>query len=307
MMTNKTTYHEAVMLKESTEALDIKENGTYVDATYGGGGHSKEILKNLKSGKLYAFDQDPDSEKQKVDSSQLIFINQNFRFISNYLKLYKAIPIDGLIADLGISSHQIDTNERGFAFRTDGPLDMRMSQQGDLTAKKIINEYSEDELTGIFKLYGELKNARQIAKKICNHRIDNPIESTGQLVKCLEGIFPSRFSNKFLAQVFQALRIEVNGEMQALKDLLNQCGEVVKENGRIAFITYHSLEDRLVKNYIRSGNFTGSLDKDFFGNVLKPFEAVNRKPILPKEDELSRNNRSRSAKLRIARKINVGK
>lgn len=301
-MTNPPTYHEAVMLKECTEALDIKSDGTYVDVTYGGGGHSREILKKIQKGKLFVFDQDPDSEKQKIEAGNLIFINQNFRFVSNFLKMYKAIPVDGLLADLGISSHQIDTAERGFAFRTDGPLDMRMSKQGDLTAEKILNEYGEQQLTEIFRMYGELKNARQLARRIVEVRSEFPLKTTGQVVKILEGLFPSRFSNKFLAQVFQALRIEVNGEMEALKDLLSQCGEVIRKNGRIAFITYHSLEDRLVKNYIRSGNFSGDLEKDLYGNVIKPFEAVNRKPIIPGDEELARNNRARSAKLRIAKR-----
>jgi 16S rRNA (cytosine1402-N4)-methyltransferase len=302
-MANQTTYHDAVMLKESTEALDIKPDGIYVDVTYGGGGHSKEILKNLTTGKLYAFDQDPDSEKEKTTSDNLIFINQNFRYLTNYLRMYQALPIDGLLADLGISSHQIDTDGRGFAFRSDGPLDMRMSQQGELTAAKVVNEYSEQALTEMFSQYGELKNSRQVARKIVEARTENPFTSTSQLASCVEKLFPARFKHKFLSQVFQAIRIEVNGELEALKELLSQCGETIKENGRIAFITYHSLEDRLVKNYIKSGNFKGELKKDFYGNVIKPFEAVNRKPLLPSEEELLRNNRSRSAKLRVAVKL----
>ena len=302
-MADQMTYHEAVMLKESTEALNIRPDGTYVDVTYGGGGHSREILKQLDKGKLYAFDQDPDSSTQMTDDKHLVFINQNFRFLANYLRMYKAVPIDGLIADLGISSHQIDTDERGFAFRSDGPLDMRMSQSGELSAAKIVNEYSEESLTAILREYGELNNARQVARKIVAFRNEKKIVTTGDLAMAVESCFPSRFRNKSLAQIFQAIRIEVNGELEALKELLEQCGQVVKEEGRIAFITYHSLEDRLVKNYIKTGNFSGEVKKDFYGNVIRPFEAVNRKPILPGEKELARNNRSRSAKLRVAKKL----
>jgi len=291
------------MLKESIEGLNMKADGTYVDVTYGGGGHSREILKYLKLGKLYAFDQDPDSEKVKQDSDNLIFINQNFRYILNYLKMYKAIPVDGLIADLGISSHQIDQENRGFAFRKDGPLDMRMNQHGDLSAEKVINGYDENQLINIFRQYGELKNAKNVARKIIQSREEKKITSTSQLVKCLEKLVPSRFRNKFLAQVFQAIRIEVNGELEALKELLLQCKEIIKEEGRIAFITYHSLEDRLVKNFIKSGNLNGEIMKDFYGNVIKPFEAINRKPIIPGDVELNMNNRARSAKLRVAKRV----
>ena len=300
---DRTTYHEPVMLKESIDALNIKADGIYVDATYGGGGHSREILNQLQSGKLYAFDQDPDSEEIKEKSEKLVFINQNFRFLSNFLKMYKAVPVNGILADLGISSHQIDTDTRGFSFRFDGPLDMRMDQSGDLSAEKIVNEYDEHHLKEILKEYGELKNAGKVARQIANCRDEERINTTTKLVRCIESLVPGRHKNKFLAQVFQALRIEVNGEMQALKDLLSQCEEVVEKDGRIAFITYHSLEDRLVKNYIKSGNFKGEIKKDFYGNVIRPFEAVNRKPILPSEAELERNNRARSAKLRIAKRL----
>lgn len=302
-MTNQTTYHEPVMLKESTDALNIMADGIYVDATYGGGGHSREILKKLSTGKLYAFDQDPDSEEIKEKSEKLVFINQNFRFVANFLKMYKAVPVNGILADLGISSHQIDTDSRGFSFRFDGPLDMRMDQSGELTAEKIVNDYDEHELKSLLREYGELKNAGKVARQIINCRDEERIDTTAKLVNCIQNLVPGRHKNKFLAQVFQALRIEVNGEMQALKDLLKQCEDVVDTDGRIAFITYHSLEDRLVKNYIKSGNFNGEIKKDFYGNVIRPFEAVNRKPILPSEEELEKNNRARSAKLRIARKV----
>lgn len=298
-------YHEAVMLKESTEALNINPEGKYVDVTFGGGSHSREILRKLKGGRLYAFDQDPDAITQIEENDNLVFINQNFRYLQNFLKMYNAIPVDGILADLGISSHQIDTEDRGFAFRSSGPLDMRMNRSGDLTAEKVVNEYSEEELIRVFREYGELKNARQVAKRIINGRGDKRITGTGQLTAILDSCGPSRFKNKFLAQVFQAIRIEVNGEMDALKDLLLQCKDVVKEGGIMAFITYHSLEDRLVKNFIKSGNLNGEIEKDFYGNIIKPFEAVNRKPIIPGEKEISLNNRARSAKLRIAKRIQV--
>ena len=301
---SQTKYHDPVMLKESTEALNIDPNGTYVDVTYGGGGHSAEILSKLVDGKLYAFDQDPDSQSQKRESDNLIFINQNFRFLSNYLKMYKAVPVDGLLADLGISSHQINVEDRGFAFRMEGPLDMRMSQQGDLTAEKIINEYSEQELKQVLFEYGEVKNATKVARRIIERREDNKISTTGQLVETLQDLVPARIKNRFFAQIFQALRIEVNQEMEALKELLMQLEESIKTDGIIAFITYHSLEDRLVKNFIKSGNLKGEIKKDFYGNVIKPFEAVNRKPILPSDEEIERNNRARSAKLRVAKRLN---
>lgn len=299
------TYHEPVMLKESTVALEIKPEGTYVDVTYGGGGHSKEILGQLKSGKLYAFDQDLDSQKEAEDDERLVFINQNFKYLFNFLKMYNAIPVDGIIADLGISSHQIDEAERGFAFRHNGPLDMRMNQNQDVSAEQIVNEYSAIELTRVFRDYGELKSARRISEKIDDARKINRIKTSGDLIECIGELSPSRTRNTFLAKVFQALRIEVNGEMEALKELLVQCPGVLKEGGLISIITYHSLEDRLVKNFIRSGNFQGTLEKDFYGNVIKPLEALNRKPIIPGDDEIKRNNRARSAKLRIARKTIV--
>ncbi|MEQ8325410.1 MAG: 16S rRNA (cytosine(1402)-N(4))-methyltransferase RsmH [Vicingaceae bacterium] len=293
------------MLKESTEALKIKPEGIYVDATFGGGGHSKEILKHLKGGKLYAFDQDNDSASQVMDSENLVFIDQNFRYLKNFLKIHQALPVDGILADLGISSHQIDVPGRGFSFREDGPLDMRMNQNQELTAHEVINQYELDELTRIFRQYGELKEARRLAKVIVEKRQIQAIDTIKELIDCVQKLALPHKLNKFLAKLFQAIRIEVNGEMDALKELLSQCPEVLKNGGIMAFITYHSLEDRLVKNFIRSGRFDGELEKDFYGNVLKPLEAVNRKPIVPSEEEVERNNRARSAKLRIARKIPV--
>ena len=296
------TYHEPVMLTESTKALEIKAGGTYVDVTYGGGGHSAEILRQLKNGKLYAFDQDQDSQQEARPDEQLVFINQNFKYLQNFLKMYNAIPVDGIIADLGISSHQIDEPQRGFAFRHNGPLDMRMNRNQEISAEHIVNEYSTEDLARIFREYGELKPAYKIALSIAEERKIKPIKTSSELIDCLADITPSKTRNTFLAKVFQALRIEVNGEMEALKELLNQSPGVLKEGGIISIITYHSLEDRLVKNFIRSGNFQGILKKDFYGNVIKPLEAINRKPIVPSEEEITRNNRARSAKLRIARK-----
>ncbi len=260
---SQTKYHDPVMLKESTEALNIDPSGIYVDVTYGGGGHSKEILSKLDKGKVYAFDQDPDAQTQKDDSDKLIFINQNFRYLSNYLRMYKAIPVNGLLADLGISSHQINVEGRGFAFRMDGPLDMRMDQQGDLTAEKILNEYDERQLKQLFWEYGEIKNSAKLARRICETREEEKISTTAQFVALIEHLVPARIKNRFLAQVFQALRIEVNQEMEALKELLMQLEDSIQSEGIIAFITYHSLEDRLVKNYIKSGNLKGEIKKGF--------------------------------------------
>lgn len=300
------TYHDAVMLKESAEALCIRPDGTYVDATFGGGGHSREILKHLKTGRVFAFDQDADSAAMQPDDERLIFTRQNFRYIYNYLRYYDAIPVDGLIADLGISSHQIDTGERGFAFRNDGPLDMRMNRQQELTAETVVNDYEEERLASILWNYGELRNSRAIAGRILEDRKKKRITTTAAFASCVGPLFHAGERNKGLAKVFQAIRIEVNGEVDALKELLMQCGEIVGENGRIAFITYHSIEDRLVKNYMRSGKFTAEVERDFFGNAIRIFEVVNRKPILPGSAEIAGNNRARSAKLRVARKSSKG-
>ena len=303
MKKQRMTYHEAVMLKESTQALDIRPDGTYVDVTYGGGGHSKEILTQLKKGKLFAFDQDRDSKDEAVEDENLVFIHQNFKYLANFLKMHQAIPVDGILADLGISSHQIDVPERGFSFRGEGPLDMRMNQNQELSARTVLNSYKAEDLEGIFREYGELREARRLANLIVQKRSEKALETTNDLIEVIHSIAPRHSENKFFAKVFQAIRIEVNGEMEALKELLSQCPKVLKDGGIMVFITYHSLEDRLVKNFIRSGHFDGHLEKDFYGNVLKPMEAVNRKPILPTEEEIKRNGRARSAKLRVARKI----
>ncbi len=296
-------YHDPVLLNESIEALQIKSDGIYVDATYGGGGHSKEILKQLKQGSLIAFDQDQDALGNKVDDERLILINQNFRYMKNFLKLYKAFPVDGILADLGVSSHQFDVAERGFSVRFEGALDLRMNQRKSLTAAGVVNDYSPNALRDIFYQYGELKNAGKISREIESYRSQTPIATTEELKEALKSCAPRNQENKFFAKVFQALRIEVNDELEALKDFLGQTTEMLKTGGRLVVISYHSLEDRLVKNFMKAGNFGGEIKKDFYGNVETPFEAVTRKPIIPTEEEINRNSRARSAKMRIARKI----
>jgi len=296
-------YHNPVLLKESIDGLHINPEGVYVDVTYGGGSHSGKILEHLTTGSLIAFDQDQDALKNKPDDERLVLINQNFRFMKNFLKLYKANPVDGILADLGVSSHQFDTADRGFSLRFEGDLDLRMNQRKDLTAAKIVNTYSMNKLKEIFRQYGELNNAGRITEKIESARSNREIKTTSDLKEILKPLFPPNRENKFLAQVFQALRIEVNDELGALKDFLEQCPEMLKEGGRLVVITYHSLEDRLVKNFIKAGNFEGEPDKDFFGNIKTVFKPVNRKPITPDEAEIKRNNRARSAKLRIAEKL----
>ncbi len=297
------TYHVPVLLNECIDGLEINPDGVYVDVTYGGGGHSAKILEKLGSGQLIAFDQDPDVRKNLPKSDSLIFINENFRYIKNFLKLYKVIPVDGILADLGISSWQIDQAERGFSTRFDGPLDMRMDKKNDLTAERVLNEYDQEKLTEVFRLYGELKSARRIASEIVFQRKNVPLTTTGELKNVLQKFAARGKENKFFAQVFQALRIEVNNELESLKELLENSLEVLKPGGRLVVISYHSLEDRLVKNFMRSGNFLGEVEKDFFGNVLSPVKPVG-KLIVPDEEEQERNPRSRSAKLRIAEKIN---
>jgi len=295
-------YHIPVLAKESIDGLNVKVNGMYVDATYGGGGHSRLILERLQEGKILAFDQDNDAGRNLTDDQRLIFVNENFRYLKNFAKLYGFFPADGILADLGISSWQIDTAERGFSTRFDGPLDMRMNKNGERNAAWVVNNYDHAELTDIFKLYGELRNARRIADEIIFHRNNQSFETTEGLKATLLKLAPRGKENKFFAQIFQALRIEVNNELDVLKDLLIQSNDVLKVGGRLVVISYHSLEDRLVKNYMRSGNFKGEAEKDFFGNVLSPFKPVG-KLIIPTQDEQDENPRSRSAKLRIAEKI----
>jgi len=298
-------YHKPVMLNECIEGLQINPDGIYVDVTFGGGGHSMVILENLREGRLIAFDQDEDAKRQadNIQSRSFTFCQANFRYMKQYLKLSGVTQVDGILADLGISSHQIDSPERGFSTRFEGPLDMRMDQKGNITAAKILNEYPEADLHKIFGMYGELKNARTAAKAVIAARTIKPLSTTLDLKASMQQITPRGKENKYFAQVFQALRIEVNQEMKALEDFLHQCGEVMKPGGRLVVMSYHSLEDRMVKNYINTGKVFGELEKDFYGNPIKPFQAVNRKPIEATEDEVNENKRARSAKLRVAEKI----
>lgn len=298
-------YHKSVMLTECIEALCINPEGIYVDVTFGGGGHSMVILENLREGRLIAFDQDEDAKRQAdtIQSRSFTFCQANFRYMKQYLKLNGVTQVDGILADLGISSHQIDSPERGFSTRFEGPLDMRMDQKGTITAAKILNEYPEADLHKIFGMYGELKNARTAAKAVIAARSLKPLLTTLDLKVALQQITPRGKENKYFAQVFQALRIEVNEEMKALEDFLHQCGEVMKQGGRLVIMSYHSLEDRMVKNYINTGKVFGELEKDFYGNPIKPFQAVNRKPIEASEEEVRENKRARSAKLRVAEKL----
>ncbi len=298
-------YHKPVMLKECIEGLQLNPEGIYVDVTFGGGGHSMAILENLREGRLIAFDQDEDAKRQadNIQSRSFTFCQANFRYMKQYLKLSGVAQVDGMLADLGISSHQIDSPERGFSTRFEGPLDMRMDQKGTITAAKILNEYPEADLHKIFGMYGELKNARTAAKAVIAARTIKPLSTTLDLKAALQQITPHGKENKYFAQVFQALRIEVNQEMKALEDFLHQCGEVMKPGGRLVVMSYHSLEDRMVKNYINTGKVFGELEKDFYGNPIKPFQAVNRKPIEATEEEVNENKRARSAKLRVAEKI----
>ncbi len=294
-------YHNPVLLHSSIDGLSIKADGVYVDVTYGGGGHSKEILKRLGSkGKLIAFDQDKDAIANKLDDERLILVNQNFKYLKNYLRYYKIEKVDGILADLGVSSHQFDKTERGFTFREDSLLDMRMSQKAELSALNVINEYGEEELVKIFKEYGELREGKLIARKIIEQRSLNKIETSKQLVGMLTPMAKRNEEHKFFAKVFQALRIEVNNEIQVLAELLKKSLDVLKIGGRMSVISYHSLEDRLVKNFFRSGNVEGKIDKDIKGNFYEPFKQITRKPIVPDEKEIEINNRARSAKLRIA-------
>ena len=296
-------YHTPVLLKESINGLQIKPSGIYVDVTFGGGGHSREIIKHIDKGKLVAFDQDDDALPNLIDDKRFVFVNHNFRFLKNFLKYHKIDQVDGLLADLGVSSHHFDDPKRGFSFRFDGELDMRMNQSAKTSAKNVVNEYKEEHLAKIFWEYGELKNSRKLAKAIVDQRRNKKIETIKEFTDVLMPYLPKHAEHKFLAKVFQALRIEVNREMEFLKDMLFQTTKVIKPGGRLVVITYHSLEDRIVKNFIKNGLFEGEVEKDFFGNIEVPFKAVNRKIIVPDEDEIKENNRARSAKLRIAERI----
>lgn len=303
-ITKKMEYHNPVLLNESIDGMDISGNEVCVDVTFGGGGHSKEILKRLGGeGKLFGFDQDKDAVANTLPDERFTLVKQNFRYLKNFLKFHQAVPVDCILADLGVSSHQFNEGERGFSIRFEGPLDMRMNQSGDLTAEKIINDYTEAELIRIFKEYGEVRNSQKLAFEIVSTREAGRITKTIELIAIIEDCVPGKFRNKYLAQVFQALRIEVNDEMGALKDMLEQSYEVLKPGGRLSVITYHSLEDRLVKNFFKKGKFDGELEKDFFGNPQLKFKLINRKPIIPTEEEVKNNNRARSAKLRVAEKL----
>lgn len=303
MTTSETTYHVPVLLRESVDGLNIRPEGIYVDVTFGGGGHSKEILSRLGAGgHLYSFDQDADAEKNIVADDRLTFVRSNFRYLKNWMRYYGVEKIDGLLADLGVSSHHFDEAERGFSLRFDAPLDMRMNKGATLTAADVLNNFGEEQLADVFYYYGELKAARRMASLIVKSRAEKPLLTTGDLLKVLQPLLRRDREKKEAAQAFQALRIEVNREMDALREMLLAATELLAEGGRLAVITYHSLEDRIVKNIMKAGNVEGKASQDFFGRVETPFRAVNSKVITPTDDELARNPRSRSAKLRIAEK-----
>lgn len=296
-------YHKPALLKESIDGLNIRPDGVYVDATYGGGGHSEEILRRMKGGRLIAFDQDEDVLENQVDDERLILLNNNFRYLKNFLKYHQVIPVNGILADLGVSFHQFDVAERGFSTRFDAALDMRMNRKQKWTAADILNEYPKQQLSAVFRNYGELANSGSISGRIVAYRKNRKIETGSDLKEAITGLIDRRNEEKYLAKVFQALRIETNDELGALKEFLLQSLKVLKKSGRLVVISYHSLEDRLVKNFMRAGNFDGVPEKDFYGNIKAPFVLINRKPIVPGDEEIMENRRARSAKLRIAEKI----
>lgn len=294
-------YHIPVMLNESIEGLNIKPNGTYVDVTFGGGGHSRRIMECLgEGGHLYAFDQDEDAAKNVIDDNRFTFIQQNFRYMKNFLQLYCGGKVDGILADLGVSSYQFDIPEKGFSTRFNGRLDMRMNQNAAVDASSIVNTYDVSSLASVFSRYGELRNAMSIADAITMAREVKPIETTDELKEAVARFLPRGSENKVLAQIFQALRIEVNEEMKVLEAFLSQCADVLNPGGRLVVLSYHSLEDRLVKNFMKTGNADGNLEKDFFGNQLTPYKLMTSKPIIPTDEEIQMNSRARSAKLRVA-------
>lgn len=294
------SYHNPVLLKETVDGLAIQPDGIYVDVTYGGGGHSKELLSRLsEKGKLFAFDQDPDALANVVDDPRLILIPENFRYISRFLRFYKVTKVDGILADFGVSSHQFDEASRGFSTRTEGVLDMRMNQRSELSAREVVNNYSEEDLASVLYQYGDLKNSRHIARVIVNSRSSQPIETTEELKKVLKPFLKGFRDQKFLAQLYQAIRIEVNVELQVIKEFLLQVPDLLTEGGRLSVLSYHSLEDRLVKRFIQHGRFEGEAEKDVFGRVRVPLQKVG-KLIVPSAQEIAENNRARSAKLRIA-------
>ena len=305
MIKTAETYHVSVLLKESVDGLDIQPDGIYVDVTFGGGGHSREILSRLgANGRLFGFDQDADAESNIMNDDRFTFVRSNFRYLKNWMRFHEVEKIDGLLADLGVSSHHFDDETRGFSFRFDAPLDMRMNKRAGMTAADVLNNYTEEQLADIFYLYGELKNARKIASVVVKARQESAIETTGQLLQLTEKIFAREREKKEVTKLFQALRIEVNHEMDALREMLNSACQLLRPGGRMSVITYHSLEDRIVKNVMRAGNAEGKVEQDFFGRAKSPLHLINNRVIVPTDDELQRNPRSRSAKLRIAEKNN---
>lgn len=302
-MNNTDVYHIPVLLNESIEGMNLKANGIYADMTFGGGGHSKEILRRMgEDCHLYSFDQDEDAEKNIVDDKRFTFVRSNFRYLRNFMRYYGVEQLDGILADLGVSSHHFDDSERGFSFRFDGKLDMRMNKRAGMTAADIVNTYDEEKLADVFYIYGELKNSRKLAATIAKARQQKQITTIGEFLDIIKPLFGREREKKELAKVFQALRIEVNHEMEALKEMLYEATDLLKPGGRLVVITYHSLEDRMVKNLIKAGNIEGKVEQDFYGNVQSPFRAVNNKVIVPTDEEVNQNPRSRSAKLRIAEK-----
>lgn len=296
-------YHLPALLNESIAGLNLRPDGIYVDVTFGGGGHSRAIIDRLTTGRLIAFDQDADAAVNAFSDERFTLLIQNFRYLTNNLRYHGISAIDGMIADLGVSFHQFDQQERGFSFRSDADLDMRMNREATLKASDILQSYPEEKLAEIFYLYGELTNSRRLAAAIVRARELSPVVRVNDLLAAIDGLIPARDENKFLARLFQSLRIEVNQELEALREMLSQALSVLKPGGRMAVITYHSLEDRLVKNFIRTGNFEGVTEKDFYGNVTLPLKAVNRRVIVPSEEEIMNNSRARSARLRIAEKV----
>ncbi len=297
-------YHIPALLDETLSGLNLTADGIYVDATFGGGGHSRAIVERLgQNGHLYSFDQDEDAVANAFDDSRFTIVYSNFRFLSNFMRYYGVDGVDGVLADLGVSFHHFDDKERGFSFRWDGALDMRMNRKSGLTASKVLSTYSEEQIADILYLYGELKNSRKLASAIVKARNESPVDTVDRLLAIVKPFINPKQEKKELAQLFQALRIEVNGEIDALKSFLEQSLKVLKPGGKLVVITYHSLEDRLVKNFMRSGNLRGEIEKDFFGRQLSPLKLITSKPIVPADDEVERNPRSRSAKLRIAEKL----
>ena len=304
MNSSDTTYHVPVLLNESIDGLNIKSDGIYVDVTFGGGGHSREILRRLgPKGRLYGFDQDSDVEGNIPDDERFTFVRSNFRYLKNWMRYYEVEKIDGLLADLGVSSHHFDDETRGFSFRWDSPLDMRMNKRAGVTAADFINKAEEEKIADVLYLYGEIRQARRIASQIVKARSEKPLLTTGDLLKVVQPLMPHNREKKDLARVFQALRIEINHEMDALKEMLLAASEVLAEGGRLSVITYHSLEDRIVKNVMKSGNVEGKIEQDFYGRISSPFRSVNSKVIVPSDQEQQTNPRSRSAKLRVAERV----